>query len=208
MDRRDPANATSDPGQIDFMPHSSAHPDLRAVALHAMLDRGFIVAFPPAAQEELRAETEPQFDGIGLRDLSSWLWSSIDNDDSRDLDQIEYAVREAAGIRVYIGIADVDWFVHASSALDDAAGHNTTSVYTGVQTFPMLPEKLSTDLSSLNEGVKRLAMVTEMLVADDGRVAESAVYPAVVQNKTQLTYNAVAAWLDQEPGSRTPPKIQ
>jgi VacB/RNase II family 3'-5' exoribonuclease len=192
------------------MTQSRKHPDLRAIARQAMLDRGFIVTFSHAAQDELKAVAEPAFAAAGnrgVRDLSSWLWSSIDNDDSRDLDQVEYATEEAAGIRVYIGIADVDWFVAANSALDDAAGHNTTSVYTGVQTFPMLPDKLSTNLSSLNEGQKRLAVVSEMLVADDGRVAESAVYPAIVQNKAQLAYNAVAAWLDEEEGVKTPEKI-
>src|SRR5437762_4048376 len=188
------------------MPQHS-HPDLRAIARQAMLDRDFLVQFPPEAQEQLNGEAEPAFDLNGTRDLTSWLWSSIDNDDSRDLDQIEYAAKEAGGTRIYVGIANVDWFVPANSALDDAAAHNTTSVYTGVQVFPMLPERLSTDLSSLNEGEKRLAYVTEMLVADDGRIVESSVYPAIVQNKAQLAYNSVAAWLDEEPGAKTPQKI-
>jgi exoribonuclease-2 len=189
------------------MPQHSGQPDLRAIARQAMLDRDFLVQFPPEAQEQLRTEEEPAFNLSGTRDLTSWLWSSIDNDESRDLDQIEYATKESGGTRIYVGVADVDWFVPASSPLDGAAGHNTTSVYTGVETFPMLPERLSTDLSSLNEGVRRLAIVVEMLVAGDGRVTESSIYSAIVENKAQLTYNAVAAWLDEEPGAKTPQKI-
>src|SRR5215468_3516366 len=187
---------------------SYRHPDLRAIARQAMLDRGFIVDFPSDAQQELRAEAEPDFRGIKSRDLTSLLWSSIDNDDSRDLDQIEYAQEDAGGIRIFVGIADVDWFVQARSSLDRSAAHNTTSVYTGVRTFPMLPERLSTDLSSLNEGEKRLAIVVEMLVSRDGSIKDPSLYPAIVQNKAQLAYNSVAAWLDKEAGAETPEKIQ
>jgi exoribonuclease-2 len=187
---------------------SNRHPDLRAIARQAMLDRGFIVDFSSDAQQELRAEAEPDFRGIKSRDLTSWLWSSIDNDDSRDLDQIEYAEQDAEGIRIFVGIADVDWFVPARSPLDSAAAHNTTSVYTGVRTFPMLPERLSTDLSSLNEGEKRLAIVVEMLISSDGSIKDPSLYPAIVQNKAQLAYNSVAAWLDKETGAETPEKIQ
>jgi exoribonuclease-2 len=161
-----------------------------------MVARGFLVNTPREAQLELASQTEPAFETIRARDLSSLFWSSIDNDDSRDLDQVEYVKSEAAGTRVYIGIADVDWFVNRDSMIDRAAAHNTTSVYTGVLTFPMLPEKLSTDLSSLNEGVKRMAMVVEMFVSDAGHVENYSVYPAVVENKAQLTYNAVASWLE------------
>src|SRR3989454_11612086 len=183
------------------------HPNLKAIAEQAMRERGFLVKSPPEAIEQLKTETEPPLDSLKVVDRTSWLWSSIDNDESRDLDQIEYATKESGGTRIYVGVADVDWFVRASSPLDGAAGHNTTSVYTGVETFPMLPERLSTDLSSLNEGVKRLAIVVEMLVTADGRVTESSIYSAMVQNKAQLTYNAVGAWLEEEPGAKTPQKI-
>jgi exoribonuclease-2 len=164
------------------------HVDLPAIAMQAMLAGGFQIHLQSEAERQLTGEVEPRFTGLGIKDLSSWLWSSIDNDDSRDLDQIEFASRDPKGIRIYVGVADVDWFVPLKSALDQWAEVNTTSVYTGVVTFPMLPEKLSTDLSSLNEGVTRLAIVVEMLVDSDGAVIESSVYPAVVQNKAKLTY--------------------
>src|SRR5215471_3823633 len=147
---------------------SYRNPDLRSIARRAMLERGFLVDLPAAAHDELKSESEPDFRSLKVHDLTSWLWSSIDNDDSRDLDQIEYAEQDAEGIRIFVGIADVDWFVPARSPLDSAAAHNTTSVYTGVRTFPMLPERLSTDLSSLNEVEKRLAIVVEMLISRDG----------------------------------------
>src|SRR5262245_33430433 len=180
-------------------------PDLRGLARRAMVEHGFLAELPREARAEVENKREPVFDKLGIRDLRSFLWSSIDNDDSRDLDQIEYAIRESNGTRVYVGIADVDSLVARDSMIDRAAEHNTTSVFTGVVTFPMLPEKLSTDLTSLNEGQERLALVIEMLVTDDGVVVESAVYGAVVENKAQLTYNGVAAWLDR---TSTTPKLE
>ena len=192
---------------VNILTMSVRHPDLRAIARNAMLEHGFLVDTPSDAQDELKREAEPDFGKLKTRDLTSWLWSSIDNDDSRDLDQIEYAVEEPGGIRVYVGIADVDWFVPAHSPLDEAAAHNTTSIYTGVRTFPMLPERLSTDLSSLNEGEQRLAIVVEMLVSQDGSISGTSLYSAIVKNKAQLAYNSVAAWLDEEPGAGTPEKL-
>jgi exoribonuclease-2 len=168
---------------------------LHAIARQAMLDRGFLVQLPEDAQKQLATEGETLLDYPDARDLTGWMWSSIDNDESRDLDQIEYVKSEAGGIRLYVGIADVDWFVPLRSPLDTAAQHNTISVYTGVQTFPMLPEKLSTNLSSLNEGQKRRAVIVEMLVGNDGRILESGLSAAIVQNRAQLTYDAVAFWL-------------
>jgi len=177
--------------------------NLHAVARGQMQEHGFLVDFPPPALREAAQAAEPDFARLPARDLTGWLWSSIDNDDSRDLDQIEFARREPGGTRLYVAIAQVDPFVHQGSALDEAAQHNTTSVYTGVQTFPMLPERLSTDLSSLLEGQKRLANVVELLLEDDGQVHESTVYPAIVINRAQLTYDAVARWLEARAGGST-----
>ena len=176
-----------------------------------MRARGFLVEPPADALRQLEKAVEPSWASPKVADLSGWLWSSIDNDDSRDLDQIEYAKKEKNGTRVYVGVADVDWFVPQNSPLDRAAQTNTTSVYTGVETFPMLPEPLSTGLSSLNEEGKRLAVVIEMLVSnggDPGAILESSIYPAVVQNKAQLTYNAVAGWLEGNPIEDGTPTLQ
>jgi exoribonuclease-2 len=148
------------------------------------------------------AEARSLDPGIGppdpaVRDLRAWLWASIDNDDSRDLDQLTVAEASDAGpTRILIAIADVDAKVKPGSALDHHAGTNTTSVYTDARTFPMLPELLSTDLTSLNEGRERLALVVEMLVDRDGKVTEELLYRAVVVNRAKLAYNSVASWLD------------
>lgn len=189
----------------------SPHVDLQAMARQIMLEHGFEPDFPPAVQQQLNQirSQDPLSTASSskrVRDLRSLLWSSIDNDTSRDLDQIEVAERQADGdVKVLIGIADVDAFVPKSSAIDDHAAKQTTSIYTGVHIFPMLPEELSTGASSLLETGDRLAMVTEFVVGTDGSVSGGAVYPATVRNKAQLTYNAVGAWL--EGTSAAPPKV-
>jgi VacB/RNase II family 3'-5' exoribonuclease len=163
-----------------------------------MLDRGLEPDFPPAAQAEADHLASPASGGeAGLRDLRRLHWSSIDNDDSRDLDQIEVAEAQAGdAIRIWVAIADVDALVQLGSAIDRHAKVNTTSVYTAAQIFPMLPEKLSTGLTSLNPGEDRVAIVMEMAVAADGTLAASDVYPAWVHNHCKLAYDALAAWLD------------
>ena len=181
--------------------------DLVAAARQEMIERGFEPDFPAEALAQLRqitADPEP-----GLRDLTSLPWSSIDNDDSRDLDQIEWAERTPDGIRVCVGVADVDATVGRGTPIDGYAAHETTSVYTGVQTFPMLPERLSTDLTSLAEGQDRAAVVVEFVVAADGTISQNSVYRALVRNHARLTYNAVGPWLDGQGAAPTPkPELQ
>lgn len=171
-----------------------------------MVERGLLPDFSPAAIAETNAITSAAKDsGASVRDLRDLLWASIDNDDSRDLDQLSVAEPPARGaVKVFVAIADVDAIVRRGSAIDDHARTNTTSVYTAAQIFPMLPEKLSTDLTSLGEGQDRLAMVIEMVVAE-GRVTESEIYRAVVRNHAKLAYDSVAAWLDG--AAAAPPRI-
>lgn len=178
--------------------------DLAASARQEMLQEGFRPDFSAAVRAQVAALHGP---GPGVTDgevadRRDLLWSSIDNDSSRDLDQIEYAERVGEGIRVSVGIADVDAVVQMKSPIDEHAGCETTSVYTPVWVFPMLPEKLSTDLTSLSPGGDRLAVVIEMLVDADGALQDSRVYRALVRNKFQLTYSGVGDWLE---GSAAPP---
>jgi exoribonuclease-2 len=170
--------------------------DLHAIARRVMIERGFEPDFPEAARAELDGLHDAASDG-DVRDLRDRHWASIDNDDSRDLDQLSDAEPLAGGaVKILVAIADVDALVARNSRLDAHARHNTTSVYTAGGIFPMLPEKLSTDLTSLNEGEERLALVIEMAVDGDGGVGASEIYRGVVKSRAKLAYNAVAAWLD------------
>jgi exoribonuclease R len=176
------------------------HYDLPALARQEMIAEGFTPDFPPEAQrqvEALRAHpAQPAPDGT-VRDLRGLLWSSIDNDTSRDLDQIEVAEGLANGdIRIRIGIADVDGDVPKGSPIDTHAAANCTTVYTGVKNFPMLPDELSTDLTSLNEHADRLSVVVELTVAADGSVQDGTAYRAVTRNAAQLAYSSVGPWLE------------
>jgi len=163
-----------------------------------MLERGLLPDFSPEVVAETTTVTRAATGTDGaIRDLRGLLWASIDNDDSRDLDQLSVAEPAPGGaVKILVAIADVDATVKERSATDLHARTNTTSVYTAAEIFPMLPEKLSTDLTSLGEGQERLAIVVEMAVAGDGTVAASDVYRAVVVNRAKLAYDGVAAWLD------------
>ncbi len=182
------------------MTAGSSHVDLQAAAKDIMRQYGFEPDFPPAAQQQLaqlRANPPALAAGGEIRDLRKLLWSSIDNDTSRDLDQIEVAERLTNGdVKILVGIADVDAFVPKQSPIDQHAARETTTVYAGVRNFPMLPEELSTGKTSLLENQDRLSVVIEFLVDGDGHVKSSNVYRALVRNQAQLQYNSVGAWLE------------
>ena len=172
-----------------------------------MKARGLEPEMPRAAVAEAASiPGAPREAGGDVRDLRALLWSSIDNDDTLDLDQLTVAEHTAARARVLVAVADVDVLVKAGGAIDGHATTNTTSVYTAAAVFPMLPERLSTDLTSLREGEERLAVVVDMTVDPDGTVAGAEVYRALVLNHAKLAYNGVAAWLEGR-GS-APPRLR
>jgi len=187
--------------------HCNQHEMLNDLAHQAMIDRGLEPDFPEAAQKQAAAipkaaaETDP-----GIRDMRDLLWCSIDNDDSRDLDQLTVAEDLGNGnVRALVAVADVDALVKKGTPLDLHARQNTTSVYTTARIFPMLPERLSTNLTSLNENEEREAIVIDMVISKDGEVQSGDVYRARVLNKAQLAYNAVGMWLEGK--ADPPPKI-
>ena len=191
------------------MPHASRTRQehralLQDIAQRAMIERGLLPTFSAEVSAELQGLQAPAADGQApgsrggaIRALPGLPGASIDNDDSRDLDQLTVAeARAGDAVAIRVAVADVDALVKDGSAVDAHARHNTTSVYTAAKVFPMLPEKLSTDLTSLNPGQERLAVVVEMVVAADGSVESSDIYRARVRNHAKLAYNSVAAWLD------------
>src|SRR6266850_540280 len=179
---------------------------LATLARQAMIERGLEPDFPPGAQQELAAIRGPAGADADAGDLRDRLWASIDNDDSRDLDQLTVAEPMADGrVRIQVAIADVDALVRKDGAIDGHASRNTTSVYTPARIFPMLPEALSTDMTSLNEDQDRMAMVADMVFEADGSLAASEMYRARVRNHGKLAYRSVAAWL--EGGGPAPRRI-
>lgn len=170
---------------------------LKRIARRAMIERGLLPDFSPEALNELqRIQSGATTDDRQTRDLRNLLWCSIDNDDSRDLDQLTIAQEIPGGVRILVAVSDVDAIVRKGSAIDDHAQHNTTSVYTAGEIFPMLPEKLSTDLTSLSYDEDRLAIVVEMIIGENGSLQNSDIYKATVHNQAKLAYNSVAAWLE------------
>ncbi len=172
---------------------------LQEIAHRVMLERGLLPDFSAAALKELELikEQKVSVDQGNLQDLRILLWASIDNDDSLDLDQLTVAESLPNGqVKILVAIADVDGTVVDGGAIDQHARHNTTSVYTAAEIFPMLPEKLSTGITSLNSNEDRLAIVIEMSFNDGGILQDATVYKASVRNQAKLAYNSVAAWLE------------
>ena len=175
--------------------------NLSEIAHHAMTELGFIPDFPKSVLNELTSiqdAAKPRPSSL-FRDQRERQWISIDNDDSKDLDQLTFAERTKEGNdKLFVAIADVDALVKSHSEIDKQAGYNTTSVYTPTKIFPMLPPKLSTGLTSLNENSDRCAVVIEMDIGKEGQFTLSSLYPSLVRNHAKLAYNSVAAWLDQK----------
>jgi exoribonuclease-2 len=179
-------------------------PLLQNIANRVMLEAGLLPEFSTEALAELGRLQESAVPGNdltdsppGIRDLRSLLWASIDNDDSRDLDQLTVAEAMTGGkVKIMVAIADVDVLVKEGTAIDEHARHNTTSVYTAARIFPMIPEVLSTDLTSLSLDQERLAMVVEIVIDAGGNLIDSEIYRAHVRNHAKLAYNSVAAWLE------------
>ena len=177
---------------------------LQNIAHQAMLERGLLPDFSTAALAELdrlqapvMGKSAPEGTEHRIRDMRNLLWASIDNDDSRDLDQLTVAQALLTDkVKILVAIADVDAVVKKNTAIDQHAHHNTTSVYTAAEIFPMLPEKISTNITSLNFNEERLAIVIEMVVGTDGALQDSDIYQAWVQNHAKLAYNSLAAWLE------------
>jgi VacB/RNase II family 3'-5' exoribonuclease len=186
---------------------STTRDELRAIARRVMRERGLLPDYSRAVRDETNAIGGPATaTGDEFRDMRDLLWASIDNDDSRDLDQLSVAEPAGGGaVTILVAIADVDAIVKDGSAIDGHARTNTTSVYTAAEVFSMLPEKLSTDLTSLAEDQERLAIVVEMTIAADGALTGSGIYRAVVRNRAKLAYDGVAAWLDGT--APAPPKL-
>lgn len=177
--------------------------NLTDIAREAMIEHGLQPDFSREAQRQAESISPAPAKTPAIRDLRALPWSSIDNDDTRDLDQLAVAEPLADGaIKIMVAVADVDALVSLGSAIDDHARSNTTSVYTAAKIFPMLPEKLSTDLTPLRQGQERFAVVIEMTIDGQGQISASDVYRALVLNRAKLTYNSVAAWLD---GNGPPP---
>jgi exoribonuclease-2 len=181
-------------------PNTRGKSILERIAYRVMTERGFLIDFSEAALNEVKKVAQIDWVAKSLsKDLRHLLWASIDNDDSLDLDQLTVAeLMPDKTVKIFVAVADVDTLIKKNSAIDKHARHNTTSVYTAGRIFPMLPEKISTDLTSLNYNEDRPAIVIEAAISDGGQIQSSDIYHALVRNHAKLTYNSVAAWLEDK----------
>ena len=193
-------NDNNDHPDHDERPRRHRRSDLVRISIAAMTERGLLPNFSASVEHQLsRIQGAAQEAGDDIRDLTHLLWSSIDNDDSLDLDQLTVIETMPDGkIKLFVAIADVDALVKKGTPIDDHARTNTTSVYTSARIFPMLPNKLCTDLTSLNPDEDRMAVVTEMVFRADTSLAGATIYRAKVRNQAKLAYDAVSAWIDGE----------
>lgn len=180
--------------------------DLAQLANQVMKERGLKPDFSAQEIQQLELINQPASATAETVDLRSLLWCSIDNDDSRDLDQLTYAEKDKESYLFWIAVADVSSLVKKNTPIDRHAQINTTSVYTPAKIFPMLPEKLSTDLTSLNENEDRMAMVVKILMNKTGEIENFTIFPAIVHNHAKLAYNAVGDWLEGK--SNAPDKVK
>ena len=190
---------------MTFNHHHYSRKDIARIATNAMVERGLEPEFSPAVIKQLDKINAPGEDqDPNIFDLTDLLWCSLDNDDSRDLDQLTVAEELKNGlIKIFVAIADVDAVVKKDTPIDQHAKMNAASIYTSARIFPMLPEKLSTNLTSLNPDEDRLAIVVEMVIDKEGFVTSPHVYRAKVRNKAQLAYDAISDWID---GKIPPPE--
>ncbi len=180
--------------------------DLVQLAVRAMKKRGLRPDFSKETSRQLEHIQAPASIPPHCEDLRSLLWCSIDNDDSMDLDQLTFAAKIKGKMTLWIAVADVDALVSKGSPIDRDAGFNTTSVYTPAVIFPMLPRKLSENLTSLNENEDRLALVVKVIIGSDGDIEEGSIFPALVHNRAKLTFHAIGDWLEGK--TQVPDKVR
>lgn len=176
--------------------------ELRKLMIEHDLDRGF----PPEVikQAEAYGDVPTEDDIAGRRDVRHLPLMTIDGETAKDFDDAVCALRDGkGGYKLFVAIADVSHYVRIATPLDEEAFRRGTSTYLTDRAIPMLPEKLSNGLCSLNPGVDRLCMLAEMSVSATGRVLSANFSRAVMRSKARLTYTQVSRALEGEPDEQT-----
>ena len=157
-------------------------------------------SFPSAVEKQLKkwAEDVPEEAKRGRVDLRNLPLVTIDGEDARDFDDAVFCQKQGKGWKLWVAIADVSYYVRPKSALDTEAYNRGNSVYFPNRVVPMLPEKLSNGLCSLNPQVDRLCMVCEMTISAKGKMTDYQFYEAVMNSHARLTYNKVAKILEKD----------